>query len=137
MINKTIMHGRLTKDPELKQTQSGVSQLIFTVAWSKKYKETETKCFLLCKAWRHTAEFIAKYFKKGSEIMIDGHMVTETWQDDKPVTLCLVDEAHFAGSKVSANNDTTANTQPKPQPMPPADDFVNIPDDIQEELPFN
>lgn len=137
MVNKLILQGRLTKDPELKQTQTGVAQLLFTVAWSEKYKETETKCFLLCKAWRHTAEFIANYFRKGSEIVIDGHMTTETWQDDKQVTLCVIDKAHFAGSKVSANNDTAANTQPKPQPIPPADDFVNIPDDIQEELPFN
>lgn len=135
MLNKVLIQGRLTKDPELKQTQSGVSQLLFTVAWSEKYKETETKCFLLCKAWRSTAEFIAKYFQKGSEILLEGRMTTETWSDDKQVTLLVVDKAHFCGSKVSANNDT--NTQPKPQPMPPADDFVNIPDDIQEKLPFN
>lgn len=132
MLNKILIQGRLTKDPELKQTQSGVSQLLFTVAWSEKYKETETKCFLLCKAWRSTAEFISKYFQKGSEILIDGRMVTETWQDDKQVTLCVVDKAHFCGSKVSANTDT--NAQPKPVPAP--DDFLNVPDDLQEELPF-
>lgn len=134
MVNKLILQGRLTKDPELKQTQTGVSQLLFTVAWSEKYKETETKCFLLCKAWRHTAEFIGNYFKKGSEIVIEGRMVTEKWQEEN-VTLCVIDKAHFAGSKASSNSDN--NTQPKPQPMPPADEFVNIPDDIQEELPFN
>ena len=136
MVNKLILQGRLTKDPELKQTQTGVSQLVFTVAWSEKYKETETKCFLLCKAWRHTAEFISNYFRKGSEIVIEGRMVTEKWQEES-VTLCVIDKAHFASSKVLANKDTTTETQPKPQPMPPADDFANIPDDIQEELPFN
>ena len=77
MINKVLIQGRLTKEPELKQTQSGVPVLLFTVAWSEKYKETETKCFLLCKAWRTTAEFINKYFHKGQEIGIDGRMVTE------------------------------------------------------------
>ena len=62
MVNKLIYQGRLTADPELKRTQSDVSNMEFTIAWSEKYKESETKCFLRCKAWRNTAEFIDKYF---------------------------------------------------------------------------
>ena len=58
MVNKFILQGRLTADPELKQTQSGVSCANLTIAWSEKYKETETKCFQRCKAWRSTADFI-------------------------------------------------------------------------------
>jgi len=125
MINKVLIQGRLTKDPELKQTQSGVPVLLFTVAWSEKYKETETKCFLLCKAWRTTAEFIAKYFNKGQEIVIDGRMVTEEWKEKETVTLCIVEHAHFCGAKVAKED--------KPKYT---DDFVSVPPGIEEELPF-
>ena len=124
MINKVVIQGRLTKDPELRQTQSGVSVLLFTVAWSEKYKEVETKCFLLCKAWRTSAEFIAKYFHKGQEIVIDGRMVTEEWKENESVTLCLVDHAHFCGPK-------STGERPKSD-----DDFMAIPDGLEEELPF-
>lgn len=77
MVNEVIYQGRLTKDPELKSTQSGISTLLFNVAWSNKYKDVETKCFLLCRAWRQTAEFISTYFKKGQEIIIVGHLETQ------------------------------------------------------------
>lgn len=66
MINHTAYQGRLTADPELAKTQSGVSRLDFTIAWSDKYKEIETKCFLQCKAWRSTAEFILSMTKAAS-----------------------------------------------------------------------
>lgn len=130
MINKLIFQGRLTKDPELRQTQSGVSNLLFTVAWSEKYKETETKCFLLCKAWRQTAEFIDKYFQKGQEIALEGHMVTEEWKENETVTLCLIDKAHFCGSK------SKSNAQEPPKERDGNEDFVTIPEGLEEELPF-
>ena len=127
MLNKVLIQGRLTKDPELKTTQSGVSMLLFTVAWSEKYKEVESKCFLLCKAWRQTADFISKYFTKGQEIAIDGHMVTEEWKEGESVTLCLVDKAHFCGSKGATHTE---------RPKAPDDDFVSVPEGLEEELPF-
>lgn len=130
MINKLIFQGRLTKDPELRQTQSGVSNLLFTVAWSEKYKETEAKCFLLCKAWRQTAEFIGKYFQKGQEIALEGHMVTEEWKENETVTLCLIDKAHFCGSK------SQSNAQEPPKERNGNEDFVTIPEGLEEELPF-
>lgn len=128
MVNEVIYQGRLTKDPELKSTQSGISTLLFNVAWSNKYKDVETKCFLLCRAWRQTAEFISTYFKKGQEIIIVGHLETQKWDDDKEVTLCMVDRAHFAGSKATTLRDDDA----KPSP----DEFMDIPDNVDEELPF-
>jgi len=128
MVNELVFQGRLTKDPELKATQSGISTLLFTVAWSNKYKDVETKCFLLCRAWRQTAEFISTYFRKGQEIIIVGHLETQRWDDDKDVTLCMVDRAHFAGSKATQIRDE--------QPKPASDEFMDIPDDAQEELPF-
>ena len=128
MINRVIIQGRLTKDPELKQTQSGISKLLFTVAWSEKYKEVETKCFLLCEAWRQTAEFINNYFRKGQEINLEGHMVTEDWNGEQ-VTLCTVDTAHFCGSKADRSQE-----QEKQKPAP--DDFMDLPEGDLEKLPF-
>lgn len=130
MVNRVIIQGRLTKDPELKQTQSGISKLLFTVAWSEKYKEVETKCFLLCEAWRQTAEFISNYFRKGQEINLEGHMVTEDWNGEQ-VTFCTIDKAHFCGSKA----DNSQKQEDKPAPSP--DEFMSLPDGADEELPFH
>lgn len=133
MINKMILQGRLTADIELRRTQSDVANTEFTIAWSEKYKEVETRCFMRCKAWRQTAEFLDKYFRKGQEILIEGHMVTEEWENDgdkKSRTICLIDKVNFCGSK--SNNGS--NISPKTD----VDGFVNIPDDVEDdELPFN
>lgn len=133
MINKMILQGRLTADIELRRTQSDVANTEFTIAWSEKYKEVKTRCFMRCKAWRQTAEFLDKYFRKGQEILIEGHMVTEEWEKDgdkKSRTICLIDKVNFCGSK--SNNGS--NISPKTD----VDGFVNIPDDVEDdELPFN
>lgn len=136
MVNKLIYQGRLVADPELKRTQSDVPNMEFTIAWSEKYKEAETKCFLRCKAWRNTAEFISNYFKKGQEIIIEGRMVTEQWEDGeekKSRTICIVDKAHFCGSKA----DSTPIGVSHSSTIPGTDGFENIPDGIDEELPFS
>ena len=103
MINRLVFQGRLVRDPDLRTTQSGVSVASFTVAWSEKYKETETKCFLPCTAWRATGEFVSKYFTKGQEINVTGKLQTREWEDkegNKRSSIELVvDEAAFCGSK--------------------------------------
>ena len=139
MINSLNYQGRLVRDVELKHTESGVACTEFTIAWSEKYKEIETKCFLRCKAWRQTAEFLERYFEKGQEIAITGHMVTEEWEKDgekQSRTICIVDKIHFCGSKNSSAN---MNNQDSPQPSSAAGDgFMNIPDGVDDEgLPFN
>lgn len=130
MVNKVIYQGRLTKDPELKQTQSGIENLLFTVAWSEKYKEVEKKCFMLCRAWRQTATFINDYFRKGSQIIIEGHLEQEDWKEDhKPIVL-IVDKAHFCGSKSDGGQD-------RGEARKPDDGFIKIPEGVDdEELPF-
>jgi single-strand DNA-binding protein len=128
MLNRLNYQGRLTADIELKQTQSGVSFTEFTIAWSEKYKEVETKCFLRCKAWRQTAEFISKYFKKGSEILVEGRLVTEQWEKDGQAqsrTICDIEKVHFCGSKVDGGNSAPTNSELK---------FEEIGDD--DSLPF-
>lgn len=134
MLNKIEFQGRLVADPELKKTQSDVSRLEFTVAWSEKYKEMETKCFLRCIAWRSTADFISNHFRKGQEIIIEGKMITEQWKDEngenKSRTVCLVDKAHFCGPKSDSSmvgNQDVGNGG-----------FTDIPDNVDDSgLPFN
>lgn len=131
MFNHISYQGRFTKDPELKKTTSDIAYTEFTVAWSEKYKESETKCFLRCKAWRSTAEFISRYFAKGKEIGIDGHMVTEEWEKDgekQSRTICIVDKAHFCGSKADSNS--AAETKAP-------EEWANVSEEIDAELPFN
>lgn len=130
MINKVVLQGRLTAKPEIKEV-GGFNMCEFTVAWSEKYKERETKCFLRCKAWRTTAEFLEKYFDKGQEILVEGSMATETWENDGQTqsrTICNVEKVHFCGKKSDAQ--TTSGNKSD-------DGFMNIPDGIEEELPFN
>ena len=132
MLNKLEYQGRLTADIELKQTQSGVSFTEFTVAWSEKYKEVETKCFLRCKAWRQTAEFVSKYFKKGSEILIEGRLVTEQWEKDGQTqsrTICDVEKVHFCGSKSDNGGNSAPTYQANNTPK-----FEEIKED--DDLPF-
>lgn len=130
MLNKILYQGRLVKDPEIVDV-SGFKKANITIAWSEKYKDTETKCFLKCEAWRGTAEFLEKHFSKGQEILIEGRMVTDTWEKDgqkQSRTYCLIEKVNFCGSKSSTGNSANENQ--------PSSDFVNIPDGINEELPF-
>ncbi len=132
MINKVLFEGRLTRDPELKTTQSGVEYMNFTVAWSDRYKEIETKCFLNCKAWRQTARFVDLYFKKGSPIALEGRLETEEWTNkdgEKQSRIVLtVDRAHFWGTK--------ATTPEAHREVPDVTGFIEIPEGMDEELPF-
>lgn len=102
MINSVVIQGRLARDPEVKTTQSGIAVANFTVCWSDKYKETETKLFIFCRAWRSTAEFIEKYFKKGQEIAVEGRLITEEWEKDgekKSRVVLDVRGVHFCGKR--------------------------------------
>lgn len=107
MLNKTLLQGRLVRDPEMRSTQSGVPVASFTVAWSKKYKETETQLFLDCTAWRGTAELVQKHFTKGKEIVVEGELSTEKWVDrdgnNRNSIKMTVDSVHFCGSKSSGD----------------------------------
>lgn len=106
MLNKVILMGRLTRDPELRSTTGGVDVTNFTLAVDRSYtkagaeKETD---FLDCVAWRGTAEFVSRYFKKGMQVAVSGRIQTRKWkdqQDQRRVSVeIVVDEAFFADSK--------------------------------------
>lgn len=107
MVNNLILQGRLTRDVESGTTNSGITYANFTVAWSEKYGETEQKLFMNCKAWRTTAELIAKHFKKGDELIVEGRVLTETYEKDgetKSATRLSVDRLHFTYGKKETTN---------------------------------
>ncbi len=108
-LNKVVLGGRLTSDPELKQTQSGVSVTSFSIAINRRFvsrnneqAEQQTD-FINLVAWRQTAEFICKYFRKGSAICVTGSIQTRNWQDNQGqkryATEVVVDEAMFVDSR--------------------------------------
>ena len=108
-LNKVVLAGRLTSDPELKQTQSGVSVTSFSIAINRRYvsrnndqAEQQTD-FINLVAWRQTADFICKYFKKGSAICVTGSIQTRTWQDNQGQrrysTEVVIDDAMFVDSR--------------------------------------
>ena len=107
-LNKAILCGRLCADPELKQTQNNVSVVSFTLALNRRYRSQDAQSapqadFISVVAWRQTAEFIARYFRKGSAICVTGSIQTRTWQDaqgqKRYATEVVVDEAMFVDSK--------------------------------------
>ena len=105
-LNKVILGGRITADPELKQTPQGVSVTSFSVAVNRRGKDAQTD-FINCVAWRQTAEFICKFFKKGSSICISGSVQTRTWNDQQNnkryATEIVADEAYFVDAKAEAS----------------------------------
>ena len=108
-LNKVILCGRLTGNPELKTTQSGISVVSFTLAVNRRYRSSEANAqqpqadFINLVAWRQTAEFIARYFRKGSALCVTGSIQTRRWTDQQGqtryATEVIVDEAMFVDSK--------------------------------------
>lgn len=104
-LNKVILIGNLTKDPEIKQTQSGVSVCSFSIGVQRRFKEDgEYKSdFINIVAWRQTAEFIGKFFKKGNPICVVGSLQVREWKDKdgakRYATEVIADEASFIGKK--------------------------------------
>lgn len=104
-INIAAVTGRLVRDPEVRQTQGGISVCSFTVAVDRAYKSGEERKadFFDCVAWRHSAEFLEKYFHKGDMIGISGHLQTRSWETDdgqkRKATEIVVDSLSFVESK--------------------------------------
>lgn len=110
-FNKVILGGRLTFDPELRQTPNGLPVVTFSIAVSRRTKSQDqqqqnaqpTADFFNCTAWRQQAEFIARYFRKGSSICVTGTLQNRNWTDQQGVkhfaTDVVVDEVHFVDSK--------------------------------------
>lgn len=105
-MNKAIITGCLTRDPEKRTTPNGVSVSTFTIAVKRRFKNVDSGYdadFINCVAWRATADFVAKYFQKGSRIGVVGSIQTRSYDDKngnkRYVTEVVADEVEFAGGK--------------------------------------
>ena len=113
-LNKVILGGRLTASPEAKMTQNGTTVTSFTIATNRRGAKDgqQQSDFITCVAWRELAEFICKYFGKGSSICVVGSLQTRKWQDkdgnNRVSTEVNVDEVEFVDSK----NESTAGSAP-------------------------
>lgn len=141
MFNLVVLTGRLTADPELKTTQSGISVTSFSVAVNRPYRtgEEQQTDFINVVAWRKTAEFIAKYFKKGNMIGIEGSIQTRKYTDkngnNRTAFEVVVNNAQFVESK----RDSAApqgGEQPASFSNAGADDFSDLSDVSDDDLPF-
>ena len=118
-MNKVILIGRLTKDPEVKNTASQVTVCRFTLAVDRKFKDQNGQRqadFISCVAWRQTANFISSYFHKGSRIAVVGSIQTRSYEDQsgqkRYVTDVVVDEAEFVDSASNNGNGANGNSRP-------------------------
>ena len=133
MINKVILMGRLTRDPELRHTGKGTPVTTFSIAIDNGYGDNKRTDFVNCLAWNKTAEFVTKYFAKGKMIIVIGRITTRSWetQDGKRAyaTEVVANEVNFGETKSSQQ---TA-TQP---PMQDDDDDFTPLDEDDDDLPF-
>lgn len=139
MFNTVILTGRLTADPELKTTANGVSVTSFTIAVQRKYKQGEESQadFINIVAWRQTAEFITKYFHKGSMIGIEGSIQTRKYQDkdgnNRVAFEVIANNVQFVESKKASSDASPASDLS--QQVDNNADFVQV--DIEDgDLPF-
>ena len=136
MINNVILMGRLVADPELRTTNTGKSVANFRIAVDRAYSKGNDKKadFITIVAWESTADFISKYFNKGSMIALRGEIQTRSYEDNsgnkRTATEVLAREVSFCGGKNEGNN----NSSVAPTSMSAPNDFEEIPDG--EDLPF-
>ena len=137
MLNNVIIQGRLVRDPELRQTPSGVNVANFTVACERDFKNGCEKVsdFIDCVAWRGTAEFISKYFGKGRMIIVVGKMQSHKWVDSNGQNRTgwevQVDQVYFADSKKEGGENNTTWKE-----LPTQGDFDALLDADTSDLPF-
>ena len=152
MLNRVILMGRLTADPELKQTPNGISVTSFSLAVDRNFTsrgaERQTD-FINCVAWRQTAEFISRYFAKGRMMAVEGSLQVRIYVDKnenkRQAVEVVVDQAYFADSKNAAPSSSPApsyqSAAPAYAPAAPVafnagsvEDFQEI--DDEDDLPF-
>ena len=135
-MNKVILMGRMTKDAEVRYSQGENSSAVarFSLAVDRRFKKDEEASadFISCVAFGKTGEFLEKYGKKGTKFALEGRIQTGSYKNKDGQTVyttdVVVENIEFAESK--------QNAQEQPKPSPKNDGWMNIPDSIQEELPF-
>lgn len=142
-MNKVILMGRLTRDPEVRYSQGDNAMAIarYSLAVDRRFKrdgDEQTADFINCVAFGKAGEFAEKYLKKGTKIAVVGRIQTGSYanKDGQKVytTDVVIEEQEFAESKNSSSSSDGQTSRPTPSSN---DGFMNIPDGIDEELPFN
>ena len=151
-MNRVILMGRLTRDPNISYSQSGDNMAIarFTLAVDRRGRrqdgaDQQTADFIGCVCFGRQAEFAEKYLRQGTKIAVTGRIQTGSYtnKDGQKVytTDVVLDDIEFAESKNSQGGDNGGNytysAPARPEPSAAGDGFMNIPDGIDEELPFN
>ncbi|MBP3673462.1 MAG: single-stranded DNA-binding protein [Oscillospiraceae bacterium] len=154
MLNHIVIMGRLTRDPELRRTGSGIAVASFTLAVDRDFKpdggERETD-FIDCVAWRQTGEFVSKYFAKGRMAVVSGRLQVRNWTDNngskRRSAEVIADNVYFGDSKredrstqagfaAPASGDYSGSYGDYAVPPAPASDFAMLEDD-DAQLPFD
>ena len=147
-MNKVILMGRLTRDPEVRYSQGENSSAVarYTLAVDRRFKregDAQTADFIGCVAFGRAAEFAEKYLRQGTKVAVTGRIQTGSYTNRDGVkvytTDIVIEEQEFAESK-AASGSSNGNYQESPAPAPSVDigdGFMNIPDGIDEELPFS
>lgn len=149
-MNKVILMGRLTRDPEVRYSQGDNSMAIarYTLAVDRRFNrnnnDENSADFIGCVAFGRSGEFAEKYFRKGTKVLVTGRIQTGSYTNKDGVkvytTDVVVEDQEFAESKNSnsgAGSSFMGSANSAPQPSGAGDGFMNIPDGIDEELPFN
>jgi len=148
-MNKVVLMGRLTRDPEVRYSsgENSSANASFTLAVDRRFKrqgEEQQADFIRCVAFGKQAEFVEKYIKKGTKIVVVGRIQTGSYTNKEGqrvyTTDVIAEEIEFAESKGSGSGSEYAGAQNsesgRPSPSDASDGFMNIPDGIDEELPF-
>ena len=148
-MNKVILMGRLTRDPEVRYSQGEGQMAIarFSLAVDRRFKrqgDTVTADFFNCTAFGKQGEFVEKYLKQGTKVLVTGRIQNDNYTNKEGQKVysvqIIVEEIEFAESKsAAANNGGSFQNTPagnSPEPMMPEDGFMNIPDGIDNSLPF-
>ncbi len=151
-MNKVVLMGRLTRDPDIRYSngENVTAVARFTLAVDRRFvrrDSDQTADFIGCVAFGRNAEFIEKYFRQGMKVTICGHIQTGSYTNRDGIkvytTDVVVEEQEFAESKAASeanrsSADSSYQAPPVPNPVGAAGDgFMNIPDGIDEELPFS
>ena len=154
MLNRIILMGRLTRDPELRHTQSNIPVATFSLAVDRDFKNRDTgekqTDFIDIVAWRQTGEFVSKYFTKGRLAVVEGRLQIRDWQDrdgnKRKSAEVVADNVYFGDSKRDADANPSAyggipsypSNTPAPEPFsaPAESAFAPLSDDDDGELPF-
>ena len=145
-MNKVILMGRLTRDPEVRYSQGENAMAVarYALAVDRKYNrnnDEQSADFINCVAFGRNGEFAEKYFRKGTKIVVTGRIQTGSYTNKDGVkvytTDVVVEEQEFAESKNNSSNNAGSSSDSTPSYDSAGDGFMNIPDGIDEELPFN